>query len=184
MIEIRFHGRGGQGAAVASSIIADAIFAEGRNVQAFPMFGVERRGAPVAAFIRVDDKPIRVKCEIESPDYVLVLDPTLTESVDVTAGVKPNAIIVVNSPLSPAELKLRENLRIVTFDGTSHAVERGLGTRTAPIVNTTMLGSFARATGVVGIEELAKSIQKYFPRDKQGKNAGAARDAYQLTSVA
>lgn len=179
MIEIRFHGRGGQGAAVASSIIADAIFSEGRNVQSFPMFGVERRGAPVAAFIRVDDKPIRVKCEIEEPEYVLVMDPTLVEAVDVTSGVKPSGLIVVNSPLEAGELNLGEGFRVATFDGTSLAVEHGLGTRIAPIANTTMLGAFAKTTGLVGIDALEASIKKYFPRDKDGKNARAARAAYE-----
>jgi 2-oxoacid:acceptor oxidoreductase gamma subunit (pyruvate/2-ketoisovalerate family) len=184
VIEIRFHGRGGQGAAMASSIIADAIFSEGRNVQSFPMFGVERRGAPVAAFIRVDDKPIRVRCEIEEPEYVLVLDPTLVEAVDVTSGVKPSGMIIVNSPLAPAGLKLGEGFRVYTFDGTSLSVELGLGTRTAPIVNTTMLGAFAKTTGLVGIDALEASINKYFPRDKDGKNAGAARAAYEAAPAA
>jgi 2-oxoacid:acceptor oxidoreductase gamma subunit (pyruvate/2-ketoisovalerate family) len=164
---------------MASSIIADAIFSEGRNVQSFPMFGVERRGAPVAAFIRVDDKPIRVKCEIEEPAYVLVLDPTLVEAVDVTSGVKPSGMIIVNSPLAPGELGLGEGFRVSTFDGTSLAVDHGLGTRTAPIANTTMLGAFAKTTGLVGIDALEASINKYFPRDQDGKNARAARAAFE-----
>ncbi len=169
---------------MASSIIADAIFSEGRNVQSFPMFGVERRGAPVAAFIRVDDKPIRVKCEIEEPAYVLVMDPTLIEAVDVTSGVKPKGIIVVNSPRGPAELGLDEDFDVRTFDGTALAVGHGLGTRTAPIVNTTMLGVFAKVTGLVGIDALEASIRKYFPRDKEGKNAGAARAAFEAAPKA
>jgi len=179
MIEIRFHGRGGQGAAMASSIIADALFKEGKNVQSFPMFGVERRGAPVAAFIRVDDKPIRVRCEVEQPEYVMVLDPTLTEAVDVTAGVKPGGMIVVNSPRQPAELGLRSGYDVKTFDGTTLAVENGLGTRTAPIVNTTMLGVFAKLTGLVGIDAVESSIKKYFPRDKNNKNGAIARLAFE-----
>ena len=169
---------------MASSIFADAIFNEGRNVQSFPMFGVERRGAPVAAFIRVDDKPIRVRCEIEDPEYVMVLDPTLVEAVDVTSGVKPSGMIIVNSPLEPGELGLGEGFRVSTFDGTSLAVEHGLGTRTAPIANTTMLGTFAKTTGLVGIDALEASINKYFPRDKDGKNARAARAAYETATAA
>jgi 2-oxoacid:acceptor oxidoreductase gamma subunit (pyruvate/2-ketoisovalerate family) len=183
VIEIRFHGRGGQGAAVASSIVADAIFTEGRNVQSFPMFGVERRGAPVAAFIRVDDKPIRVKCEIEDPQYVLVMDPTLVEAVDVTAGVQADGVIIVNSPHEPEKLALGEGFQIYTFDGTTLAVEYGLGTRTAPIVNTTMLGVFAKITGLVGVEALEASIKKYFPRDREEKNAKAARAAYEAAGA-
>jgi 2-oxoacid:acceptor oxidoreductase gamma subunit (pyruvate/2-ketoisovalerate family) len=176
MIEIRFHGRGGQGAALASSIIAAAFFREGKEVQSFPMFGVERRGAPVAAFIRVDEKPIRVKCEIEEPDYVLVLDPTLTEAVDVTAGVKPGGIIVVNTTKAPSETGLDGDFKVVTIDGSHIAVENGLGSRLAPIVNTTMLGALAGATGVVGMDAVADAISTYFPKDG-GKNADAARQA-------
>jgi len=176
MIEIRFHGRGGQGAALASSIIADAFFREGKEVQSFPMFGVERRGAPVAAFIRVDEKPIRVKCEIEEPDYVLVLDPTLTEAVDVTAGVKPGGVIVVNTPEGPTEAGLDGDFEVVTVDGSRIAVENGLGSRLAPIVNTTMLGAFVGATGVVGIDAVSDAISAYFSKDG-GKNAAAARSA-------
>lgn len=182
MIEIRFHGRGGQGAALASSIIAEAFFREGKEVQSFPMFGVERRGAPVAAFIRVDEKPIRVKCEIEEPDYVLVLDPTLTEAVDVTAGVRPGGIIIVNTPKDPASAGLDGDFKIVTVDGSSIAVENGLGSRLAPIVNTTMLGALAGATGVVGIDAVADAIATYFPKDS-GKNAAAARNAYDAVAV-
>lgn len=163
---------------MASSIIADAIFHEGREVQSFPMFGVERRGAPVAAFIRVDDKPIRVKCEIEEPGYVLVLDPTLTEAVDVTAGVEAGGVILVNSPLEAEKLGLGEGFDVHTLDGTSLAVAQGLGTRTAPIVNTTMLGAFASVTGLVGIDALAAAIEKAFPRDREKKNAQAARKAF------
>lgn len=178
MKEIRFHGRGGQGAAVASTMIADAIFSEGKEVQSFPMFGVERRGAPVAAFIRVDDKPIRVRAEITDPDFVLVLDPTLTEAVDVTAGVGPDGIIVVNSPLSADELDLKGDFKVITVDGTTIAVENGLGTRLAPIVNTTMLGAFAKASGVVSLDAVCASIKKYFPK---GKNVEAATAAYNGT---
>lgn len=183
MIEIRFHGRGGQGAAVASTIIADAIFKSGRNVQSFPMFGVERRGAPVAAFIRVDDKPIRVRCELEEPHYVLVLDPTLTEAVDVTAGIRPGGVVVVNASGPDAVSRLRGDFTVRTFDGNALAVEFGLGTRIAPIANTTMLGVFAKVTGIVGIDYLEQSIKKYFPRDREERNARAARRAYDLAEA-
>ncbi len=178
MKEIRFHGRGGQGAAVASTMIADAIFSEGKEVQSFPMFGVERRGAPVAAYIRVDEKPIRVRAEITNPNYVLVLDPTLTEAVDVTAGVGPDGVIIVNSAMSPEELGLKGDFKVITVDGTTIAVDHGLGTRLAPIVNTTMLGAFAKASGVVSLDAVCASIKKYFPK---GKNAEAATAAYEGT---
>jgi len=98
MIEIRIHGRGGQGAVIASEVLAMAAFREGKHVTSFPAFGVERRGAPVAAFTRIDDRPIRLKCEIYAPDHVVVLDPSLLQVVDVTAGLKPGGWILVNSP--------------------------------------------------------------------------------------
>jgi len=142
------------------------------------MFGVERRGAPVAAFIRVDNKPIRVRAEITNPQYVLVLDPTLTEATDVTAGVGADGVIIVNSPVSPDEIDIKGDFKVITVDGTTIAVDHGLGTRLAPIVNTTMLGAFAKASGVVSLDAVCVSIKKYFPK---GKNAEAATAAYDGT---
>ena len=129
-----------------------------------------------------DEHAIRVKCEIEDPQYVLVMDPTLVEAVDVTAGVQADGVIVINSPLDAKELGLGEGFKVYAFDGTTLSVEHGLGTRTAPIVNTTMLGVFAKITGLVGIDALEASINKYFPRDRDGKNAKAARAAFQAVN--
>ena len=106
MIEIRFHGRGGQGAVVASNILAEAAFMEGKDVCSFPFFGVERRGAPVTAFTRVDSRPIRVKSGIYAPDHVIVLDPSLLKAVDVLAGLKKGGIVLVNTHSKAAELKI------------------------------------------------------------------------------
>src|SRR5512136_2020150 len=106
MVEIRFHGRGGQGTVVASKILADALAKEGNYVQAYPEFGVERRGAPVFSFIRIDDKPIYDKSRIYTPDHVVVVDPTLLEAIDVTEGLKPGGMIIVNSDKKPSEVKL------------------------------------------------------------------------------
>ena len=108
MHELRIHGRGGQGAVIASKVLAVALFREGRCVQSFPAFGVERRGAPVTAFLRVDDAPVRLRCEVAEPDALIVLDPTLIDAVDVTAGLKPGGSILINSERAPehyAELK-------------------------------------------------------------------------------
>src|SRR5512134_2923121 len=102
MRELRIHGRGGQGAVVASKLLAVALFHEENQVQSFPAFGVERRGAPVTAFMRVDRDPIRLRCEVTAPDDVIVLDPTLVEAVDVTAGLKPGGTILINTAKSPA----------------------------------------------------------------------------------
>jgi 2-oxoacid:acceptor oxidoreductase gamma subunit (pyruvate/2-ketoisovalerate family) len=187
MIEIRFHGRGGQGAVVASDILADTAFREGKYVQAFPMFGVERRGAPVTAFTRIDDRPIRIKFFIYNPDYVVVMDPTLVGQVDVTAGCgisssykeqeEGKAMILINTSMNPSEIDLNGPFSIATVDATSIAVEHKLGSRQAPIVNTAILGAFAKATGEISLDVLLDSIRERVPA-KQEENAKAAEDAY------
>ena len=101
MIEIRFHGRGGQGAVVASNILADAAFREGKYVQAFPYFGVERRGAPVTSFTRIDKNPIKIKSQVYNPNYIVVLDPTLMDVTDVTSGLNKDGVVLINSDKDP-----------------------------------------------------------------------------------
>ena len=105
MIEIRIHGRGGQGAVIASEVLASAFFKEGKFVQAFPAFGVERRGAPVAAFTRVDDQPIRIRHFIYEPDHIIILDPTLIESTQVDSGLKENGWIIINTDRPPKDFR-------------------------------------------------------------------------------
>jgi 2-oxoacid:acceptor oxidoreductase gamma subunit (pyruvate/2-ketoisovalerate family) len=178
MIEIRMHGRGGQGAAVSSQILADAFFREGKEVQSFPMFGVERRGAPVAAFVRVDDKPIHARCELRDPKFVMVLDPTLVANVDISGGIKPGGLLVINSSDKSLLEKFKGEYKVMLIDGTAIAIKHGLGSRVAPIVNTVMLGAFAKASGLVSIDSVCKCIQETFPKDK-GANAEAAREAYE-----
>lgn len=180
MIEIRFHGRGGQGAVVASKILAEAFFREGRYVQSFPAFGAERRGAPVAAFTRADDKPIRLRTYIYTPDHVVVLDPFLLETTDVTAGLKPGGWIVINTEYVPERIAGIRNFRVATVDAAQVAVKHGLGTATAPIVNTAIIGAFARATGEVTIESVCAAIMETVPRGGQA-NAAACREAYEKT---
>lgn len=182
MMEIRFHGRGGQGAVVASEILASAFFKEGKAVQAFPTFGVERRGAPVAAFLRVNDRPIRLRCQIETPDHVIILDPTLLQSVDVRAGLREGGSILINSQHPPEHFRDLASGRwqIVTVDASRIAVKHHLGNRTNPIVNTAILGAFSRATGLVAIESVLAAIQTGVPVAWE-ENAEAAREAYQAT---
>jgi len=184
LIEIRFHGRGGQGAAIASSIIADAIFRMGKEVQSFPMFGVERRGAPVASFIRIDDKRIYVRCEVYEPDHVVVLDPTLIQAVDVTSGLKPGGILLVNSDLKAEQLGIKGNYKVLTFDGNSVAVEFGLGSKAQPIANTVMIGAFAKAFGQLDMNLLYDCIMESFPPYLAKKNADAAKKAFELAPSA
>ncbi len=179
MVEVRFHGRGGQGAVVASELLAAALFKEGKFVQAFPAFGVERRGAPVTAFLRIDSAPIRLRSQIYQPDHVVILDPTLIPVVDVTAGLKPQGFILINSDRSPLEFDafIDAGWRVATVDAGAIAVAHNLGTRTNPIVNTAILGAFARVTGLVGLEAIIEAIAEGVPVHPQ-ENIAAARDAY------
>lgn len=177
MRELRFHGRGGQGSVVASKILAVALFEEGRQVQSFPAFGVERRGAPVTAFLRVSDGPILLRCEITEPDDLVILDPTLIGATDVTAGLKPGGSILINSE-QPAESygDLARRFRVATVDASGIALRFQLGSRTQPIVNTAILGAFAVISGLVRLESVCDAIREEVPR-KADANVEAARAA-------
>jgi len=163
---------------VASEILASAFFKEGKFVQSFPTFGVERRGAPVAAFIRVDDQPILLRCEIYQPDHIVVLDPTLILAVDVTAGLKDGGWIIVNSDRRPEELELPERFKVATVDANRIAVKHRLGSPTNPIVNTAILGAFARITRLVGLDPLLEAVREAVPLQKEA-NVAATREAYE-----
>jgi 2-oxoacid:acceptor oxidoreductase gamma subunit (pyruvate/2-ketoisovalerate family) len=180
MIEIRFHGRGGQGSVVASEILATAFFKEGKHVQAFPTFGVERRGAPVAAFLRVSDSPIRRRCQIETPDHIVILDPTLIPAVNVTSGLKQGGWILVNSDRDAQSFDelLEGGWRVATVDAVGIAVKFELGSRTNPIVNTAILGAFARATGLLDISSVLTAIKEGVPL-RPRENVRAAEEAYE-----
>jgi 2-oxoacid:acceptor oxidoreductase gamma subunit (pyruvate/2-ketoisovalerate family) len=182
VIEVRIHGRGGQGAVIASKLLAEAVFREGRYVQAFPAFGVERRGAPVAAFTRIDETPVRLRCQIYTPDHVMVLDPSLMHVVDVTAGLKAGGWVLINSEQTPEQFKLPAAFRVATVDANSIAIKYHLGPRTAPIVNTAILGAFARVTGIVSLEAVAKAVYDAVPL-KREDNVAATREAYEAVRV-
>ena len=177
MYEVRFHGRGGQGAVTAANILAIAAFKEGKDVQAFPMFGVERRGAPVMAFTRMDEKPIDIKTQIYEPDAVIVLDPTLIDVINVVEGLKPGGIVVINSMKKPSEFDFGD-AKIFTVDATTIAVNNKLGSRTNPIVNTAILGAYSKAVGNVGIEAVKASVLENAPV-KPEENVKAASDAFE-----
>lgn len=177
MIEIRFHGRGGQGTVLASETLALALFKQGKHVQSFPSFGVERQGAPVAAFIRVAEEPILLRCEIYHPDHVVILDPTLIMAVDVTAGLKPGGWVLVNSNRQAGEFDLSSEFRIATVDASRIAIKHRLGSPTNPIVNTAILGAFARITGLVGLKPLLEAVHEEVPLKKE-ENVAATEQAY------
>ena len=177
MIEIRFHGRGGQGAVIASELLAQAAFLEGKHPQSFPFFGVERRGAPVTAFTRIDDAPIQIRTSITAPDIVVVLDAGLIRTINVTAGLKPEGLLLVNSEKAPDQLQLPFKGRIATIDATAIALAHGLGSKAMPIVNTAVLGALARASGIVSMDSVSRAVERFVPA-KRAENVAAAADAY------
>ena len=178
MIEIRFHGRGGQGAVTSAEMLALAAIGEGKYAQAFPSFGPERRGAPVVAFCRIDDKPIRIRANIYEPDLVVVLDASLLKIVNVAAGLKPNGILVTNTKEAPEKVKedLKLKNRLAAVDATKIALEvLGL-----PITNTTMLGALIKAWEIVKRDSFVPPFQHRFGRIA-AKNISAFERAYQET---
>ena len=182
MIEIRFHGRGGQGTVVASKIMADAVFLDGAFSQSFPAFGVERRGAPVTAFLRVDDRPIRVRTEIYEPDHIVILDPLLVDQVPLTRGLKPDGTILVNSDQTPETFRERfGGFGVATVPASRIAYRRGLGSSQAPIVNTAILGAVNGVLEVVSMESLMRAIQEGVPTRAE-ENAEAAQEAFETVS--
>jgi len=177
MREIRFHGRGGQGAVAASEILADAAMRDGKYSQSFPTFGAERRGAPLMAFTRIDAKPVRVRSQIYEPDYVIVLDASLSQSQDVTNGLKPDGAVIVNTPLTPEKIKETGMLprgKIYCIDASSIAVKT-IGT---PIANTIVLGAFSAATREVELQSLFEAVKNRFSAGIAEKNIQAMKEAY------
>lgn len=165
MKEIRFHGRGGQGAVTAASLLAIAGFKDGRFTQAFPTFGVERRGAPVQAFTRIDDKFIRRRSHIYEPDILVVLDSTLLKVVDVTGGLNEGGMIIINTEKSAKELGL-EGLDVRSVDATKEAFD----VLNRDIVNTAMLGAFSAFTGEVSKESICEAVKEHFSGSIAEKN--------------
>jgi len=177
MIDTRIHGRGGQGGQIAATLLASAAFKEGKYGQAFAIFAGERRGAPVTAFVRIDESKILLRCQIYEPDHVVVLDPALMQMVDVLAGFKGTGWLIVNSKQAPQELGSFINFNVATVDANRIAVECGLGSIGMPIVNTAMLGAFCRVTNVVTLDALRQALEEEFPTSKQ-PNIEAAEEAY------
>jgi pyruvate ferredoxin oxidoreductase gamma subunit len=183
ILEIRWHGRGGQGTVTAAKVLAEASMAEGKNVQAFPEYGPERMGAPLRAYNRVSDKPMTIHCQVTNPAVVAVVDPTLIETVDVTEGATDDAVFIVNTYKAPGEiknkLKLKGAQKLFCVDANSISIET-IG-RVMP--NTPMLGAVVKATGVIKIETLLDDIRKSFGKKFSEKiiqsNLDAASRAYE-----
>ncbi len=178
MVEIRFHGRGGQGTVIASKILADAVSKEDKYVQAFPQFGVERRGAPVFAFIRIDDRPIFIRSKIIAPDHIIVVDPSLIDAIDVTEGLKKGAFILINTGHQPKAFRqLGKDFRIFTIDANEIAIKNRLGSKAAPIVNTAILGAVPRVFDFVKLESIMQAVRDGVPVNPDA-NVAAAKEAY------
>lgn len=169
MIEIRIHGRGGQGNVAAAELLSIAAFKGGKFAQAFPSFGAERIGAPVQAFVRIDDKKIRTREDVQFPDYLIVQDAFLMDTVPVLDGLKPDGLIVVNSDKPPEELHIKTTARVETIPATEIALEI-IG---RPIPNAVMIGAFCSITGLVNLDAVQEAIMEKFP-GKVGENNVAA----------
>jgi 2-oxoacid:acceptor oxidoreductase gamma subunit (pyruvate/2-ketoisovalerate family) len=177
IVEIRWHGRGGQGAWTASELLAKAAVYEGKHIQSFPEFGPERMGAPVTAFTRISSKPIKLHCAVYNPDVVVVLDQTLIRAVPVADGLGGGGKVIVNSRDNPWEVKRElgvEKVEVWTVPATEIAVKI-LG---APITSTAMLGAVARVTGVVGLESIKRAVGERFRRDIAEKNFAVIEESY------
>lgn len=183
MIEVRFHGRGGQGVVVASEVLANAAFKTGYEVSAFPFFGVERRGAPVTAYARIDKKPIRIKSSIYEPDCVVVLDSSLLKGVDILEGLKADGKVLINYPEGRKLENLPPRFKYYVIDATAIAASHGIGSKTAPIVNTAIMGGFAKMCDFVTLDAVLESIREIAPV-KEEENVAAAREAYERTAEA
>lgn len=174
MIGIRLHGRGGQGAVTASRLIATAAYEEGKYSQAIPMYGTERRGAPLTAFVRLDDERVRVRELVHNPEISIVLDPLVAKQQAVVDNLVPGGLVLLNTTDDPGDVKLGGDFRVATVDATSIALD----TLGRPITNTAILGAFAKVTELVKLESLEKAIKRYFPGRVGDMNIESIRRSY------
>jgi pyruvate ferredoxin oxidoreductase gamma subunit len=184
LYEIRWHGRGGQGAVTAAKIIAQAAYCKGYcGVTAAPSFGAERRGVPVSALTRISTEPIAVVSQVENPSAVVVLDQSLLKHEDVLSGLSSDGWLIVNSWLHPRELKIKGDFNIAVADATSICRELGLMVGGLPMVNTAMLGAFACATQIVDMPSIEKVIRERFSNNTVDINLAAIKKTYEVTKL-
>ena len=178
MIGIRIHGRGGQGAVTASRLLATASLFDGKFSQAIPMYGTERRGAPLTAFVRIDDVRVRERELVHEPDIVTVLDPLLSTQQSVAEGLKKGGLLILNSQLPPENVEIGGEIMIATVDATKIALE----ILKMPITNTAILGAFSKAAGFPKMESIEKAIMEQFPGRIGEMNITAIRMSYDEVS--
>ncbi|HEX5618846.1 MAG TPA: 2-oxoacid:acceptor oxidoreductase family protein [Solirubrobacteraceae bacterium] len=176
MFQVRIHGRGGQGVVTAAELLSVAAFLDGAHAQAFPSFGSERTGAPVVAFCRIDERPIRVREPIVAPDALIIQDATLLHQVDVLGGLRPGGRVLLNSTRAPGELGLA-GLDVICVPASDLAREH-LG---RPLPNAALLGAFAAVTGMVTLDSVAAAIRERFASAPAEANVRAAEAAFALT---
>ena len=175
-IEVRWHGRGGQGAVTAAEILAQAAYYDGyKGVTAAPFFGAERRGAPVIATNRFAREPVRTFSLVQKPAVVVVLDETIMRVVNVPAGIQPDGIVMINSTKSPDQIGLPSHLRVAVTDATQWAIEAGLIISGAVMFNTAILGGFSKATGLISMESIEKALRNHFKGDAGRKECASAQ---------
>jgi len=184
LIEIVFHGRGGQGAVTAANLfVAAALKDDNKGVQAFPFFGAERRGAPVRAFARISGEEIHLRSEIYNPDIVIVLDESIMDIVDVLKGLKKNGIILINTRKKPKDFDFSKKYNVATVDATGIALKHDIQVGGIPVVNTPILGSIPRILDRVTLKSIKDIVKEKWKGDLSDKNVVATQDAFDEVEV-
>jgi len=180
VVQVRIHGRGGQGVVTAAELLSMAAFADGKHAQAFPSFGSERMGAPVMAFCRIDEQSIRTREAVTNPNVVIVQDPTLLHQVELFAGLAAEGYVLINSTFSTAELGIAEVLESLPSGHVCVVPASDIGAKhmRRPIANTPLLGAFAAMTGVIALVSVQSAMRQKFPGALGEANAAAAQDGY------
>lgn len=184
MLEVLFHGRGGQGAVTSANLLVAAALRDGhKGLQAFPLFGAERRGAPVKAFARISDIEVNLRSQIYNPDLVVVLDPGLLKLVDVSAGLKEGGVLILNTTHKPSDFEFSHHYKVATVDAAGIALHHKLQVGGIPIINTPILGVVPRVTDYISLDAIEKAIKAQWKGEAGERNAAAAHQAYAETEV-
>jgi len=179
LVEIVFHGRGGQGAVTAANLLVAAALKDGnKGVQAFPFFGAERRGAPVRAFARISDEEVHLRSEIYTPDIVIVLDESIMDIVDVLKGLKDDGKILINTQKKPNDFDFSKKFNVATVDATSIALKNDITVGGIPVVNTPILGAIPKILDRVTLKSIKEIVKEKWKGEFSDKNVKATQDAF------
>ena len=184
LIEICFHGRGGQGSVTAANLLVAAALRDGnKGVQAFPFFGAERRGAPVRAFARISDEEIHLRSEVYNPDIVIVLDESIMKIVDVLKGLKNGGKILINTTRNPNDFNFSKKYNIATVDATGVAIKHDILVGGIPVVNMPILGAVPKILDRITLKSIQLEVKNKWMGELADKNVKATQDAYNLVEV-